>query len=146
MCKCSQSSEGSCYTLGVWGQSCVRQELRLCPQSFATVGNFRHEARAAEAKACPKAEPMFYSARPKSKRHLETKVFFGPFWTISLCDEAGRAEMLFDANTRLRERCAVCKERQANTIQSKTVKSQAKDAYSFIVLRLPARGLLQGAP
>ena len=30
-------SEGSRFTLGVWGQSCVRQMLRLCSQLFATV-------------------------------------------------------------------------------------------------------------
>ena len=26
-------SEGSRFTLGVWGQGCVRQKLRLCPMS-----------------------------------------------------------------------------------------------------------------
>ena len=30
-------SEGSRFTLGVWGWGCVRQKLRLCPQPFATV-------------------------------------------------------------------------------------------------------------
>ena len=32
-------SEGSRFTLGVWGQGCVRQKLSLCPQAFATVRN-----------------------------------------------------------------------------------------------------------
>ena len=30
-------SEGSRFTLGVWGQGCVRQELCLCAQPFASV-------------------------------------------------------------------------------------------------------------
>ena len=34
-------SEGSRFTLGVWGWGCVRQKLRLRPQAFATVGNRR---------------------------------------------------------------------------------------------------------
>ena len=36
-CFCRMRSEGSRFTLGVWGQGCVRQKLRLCPQPFATV-------------------------------------------------------------------------------------------------------------
>ena len=32
-------SEGSSFTLGVWGWGRVRQKLRLCPQPFATVRN-----------------------------------------------------------------------------------------------------------
>ena len=32
-------SEGSRFTLGVWGQGCVRQMLRLCPQPSAAVRN-----------------------------------------------------------------------------------------------------------
>ena len=32
-------SEGSRFTLGVWGQGCVRQMLCLCAQPFATVRN-----------------------------------------------------------------------------------------------------------
>ena len=36
-------SEGSRFTLGVWGQGCVRQMLRLCPQPSASVCNRLHE-------------------------------------------------------------------------------------------------------
>ena len=34
-------SEGSRFTLGVWGWGCVRHKLRLRPPPFATVGNRR---------------------------------------------------------------------------------------------------------
>ena len=40
-------SEGSRFTLGVWGRGCARHKSHLCPQPFATVGNRLRDRRKA---------------------------------------------------------------------------------------------------